>query len=128
MFNQFALDGRFVFLDYYPFIKDNTYDEPIRNIRAKIQDLSSTGIGETVSREFMEEDVPSRKVRKYDTKLNILPFGVIPKTGDKVLIHENEQVYYVKQLGHGWDSYLMIHNMQFNKRKKPYVLFLGDRR
>ena len=128
MFNQFSLDGKFIFVDYYPYISENKFDEPIRNIRANLQDLSSVGIGETVSREFYEEDIGARRIAKYDTKLNILPFGVKPKIGDKVFIHENDQMYYVKQIGHGWDSYLMIHNMQFRNKKKPYVLFLGDRR
>jgi hypothetical protein len=131
MFEFQPFSGNFIFIDYYPLLDDNQFDEPIRNLRVKMQDYDSVGISETGSRQFVEENMQGRQIRKYDAKLQMLPIsGLVPKTGDKVVVHDfNDVSFIVKEVSNGWDSINMIHNMTFKKRRTtPYVIYIGDRR
>ena len=131
MFEFQPFTGNFISIDYYPILDDGQYDEPIRNLRVKMQDYGSATISETGSRQFIEENMQGRQIRKYDAKIQMLPrSGLIPKSGDKVTVHELDDVsFIVKDVGNGWDSINMIHSLTFGSRKRtPYVLYIGDRR
>ena len=131
MFEFQPFTGNFISIDYYPILDDGQYDEPIRNLRVKMQDYGSATISETGSRQFIEENMQGRQIRKYDAKIQMLPIsGVIPKSGDKVVIHEfGDITFIVKDASPGLDSINMMHSLTFGYRKRvPYVLYIGDRR
>jgi hypothetical protein len=131
MFEFQPFSGNFVFIDYYVLNDDNQFDEPIRDVRVKMQDYGSRDISETGARQFVEENIQGRQIRKYDAKLQMLPIkGVIPKTGDKVVVRELDGVSFIVQdVSNGWDSINMMENLAFkNRRTRPYVIYIGDRR
>lgn len=125
-----VLVGNFIYIDYYPYDKDTkSLGEPIRDMRVRMQDYGNADIAEGISRQFQEQDVNGRYVRKYDAKIQLLtrvPF--VPQTGDKVYAKDYDITYFVNDVGYGWDSIKMLSNLNFRgKKKPPYVLYLGER-
>lgn len=130
MYADMPLSGNFVFIDYYILKDDNTYDEPLRSIRVRMQDYGASDLAEDTSREFQEQDINGRIVRKYNAKVQLSRIrGLVPKVGDKVFVHFNSKDYFVKEIGFAWESMTMMDTINFgNKKGIPTVLELGDRR
>lgn len=122
--------GNFISINYYPYLGNDEWDEPARDIRVRIQDLSNVDIGEGVNREYLEND-GDRLIRKYDARIQILPIRHIKfQAGDKIKDTQRDTVYYVKEVNGGLDSIMMLQNLQFKNMqdRTPKVLYLGDRR
>lgn len=129
--NQFMpYSGSYIYINYYPYKGNDEWDEPIRDIRVRIQDLGNSDIGEGVNREYLEND-NDRLIRKYDARIQILPIkGFEFKVGDAIKVVDTNVRYYVKEVNGGWDSIMMLQNLQFKNmsNRTPKVLYLGDRR
>ena len=123
--------GRYILIDYTPYNPDEEkWEQTVKNIRVRIQNLGSADIAEDIATDYAEIDVPGRPKVKSTMKIFTLPINGVGSftIGSKVFDVDEQKMYFVTQIGKGYDSIHMLNRLQWNNRKMPAVLFLGERR
>lgn len=119
--------GDFFYALWYEYdTKNDTFIDPPTEIRFRPYDMSQRDIGTNISEQGTSQELQGYPLSNYKMVIRVLDDYEF-KVGDRFKDLTDEQTYYVKRVGKGYDSINSIGNLMFPSTTKfPKILFLGD--